>query len=280
MSRARDRIPPGTPIRGLPGARHPSRAPAAAVMRLQGRMGNAAVRRLLQREERAAPTFRLILADDGKTGLNDALVGSAVDHVRAELQRIMTPSGDDAVKSGFSVEHVRQAPESKDDFTRELGRRTFLIFLTRTKDAKHAVELVWQYMPMDKDERAQREKHFKAKLASEGGVDIQQADPRRRTSQSVGFVGTDGPLQESKKPNGSQASAAALLGDLILHEVGHALGHNKVLGSMDHDEKGIMTASVVTGQEAYTANRYSTASAQLIRARLEELAVKLRPRRP
>ena len=165
MSGARDRVPGTRPSRGAPGARRPSRAPAAAVLRLQARMGNAAVRSLLRRdrqEERpggtdrpaAAPVFRLILADDGKTGLGDALVDAAVAHVRPSWQRIMTASGDATVKAGFTIEHARSAPESNDDFTRDLGRKTFLIFLTRTKDAKHAVELVWNYMPMSKEERA------------------------------------------------------------------------------------------------------------------------------
>ena len=131
---------------------------------------------------------------------------------------------------------------------------------------------------MGKEERAQYEETSSPQLASEGGVDIQRPEPRRRRSQSVGFVGADGPLQEAKKQNGSQASAAAMLGDLILHELGHALGHNKVLGSMDHDESGHHGREAGHGRGGVrAANRYSSASAQLIRARLEELAVKLRP---
>jgi hypothetical protein len=288
MSGARDRVPGTPPARGAPGARRTSRAPAAAVLRLQARAGNAAVRSLLRREGKddakakpdpkaAAPAFRLILADDGKTGLDAAVVDTAVEHVRTELARIMGPSGDALVKAGFSVERAGSAPERSDDFARALGRNTFLIFLTKTKDAKHAVELVWKYIPLSEDERKQYERHFKSHVASEGGVDMQKVEGRRR-SQSVGFVGADGPAHELKKPNGSKASAAAMLADLILHELGHALGHNKVLGPMDHDESGIMTASLVTGAEAYELRRYSSASAQVIRSRLEELAGRLTPR--
>ena len=290
MSGARDRVPSSRAHVGTPGARRASRTPAAAVLRLQARAGNAAVRSLLRREQKddatpapgaqpPAPVFRLILADDGKTGLGDAVVDAAVDHVKAELARIMGPSGEALVKAGFTFEHARSAPERNDDFTHELGRRTFLIFLTRTKDAKHAVELVWKYMPLTVDERKEYEGHFKSHLASEGGVDLQRADGgKRRTSQSVGFVGSDGPLHELKKPNGSQASAAAMLADLILHELGHALGHTKALGPMDHDETGIMTASLVSGAEAYELRRFSSGSAQVIRGRLEELAKRLTPK--
>ena len=291
MSGARDRMPSTPASRAAPGARRASRAPAAAVLRLQARAGNAAVRSLLRRDQKdgdakatpdakgAAPAFRLILADDGKTGLDGALVDAAIELVKTELARIMGPSGEALVKAGFNVEHAGSAPERKDEFTRELGRTTFLIFLTRTKDAKHAVELVWKYIPLAKDERDQQEKNFKARLASEGGVDVQQVEGgRRRRSQSVGFVGSDGPLHELKKPNGSKASAAAMLADLILHELGHALGHNKVLGPMDHDESGIMTASIVSGAEAYEVRRFSAASAQVIRGRLEELAKRLAPK--
>jgi hypothetical protein len=282
MSGARDRMPPSRAPGTTPGARRASRTPAAAVLRLQARAGNAAVRSLLRREQKddakgTAPTFRLLLADDGKTGLDAAVVDAAIEHVKAELARIMGASGEALVKPGFSVEHVGSAPERSDDFARDLGRRTFLIFLTRTKDAKHAVELVWKYIPLSEDERKQYEGHFKSHVASEGGVDMQRVEGRRR-SQSVGFVGSDGPAHELKKPNGSQASAAAMLADLILHELGHALGHNKVLGPMDHDATGIMTASLVSGAEAYELRRFSSASAAVIRGRLEELAKRLAPK--
>jgi hypothetical protein len=250
------------------------------MLALQRAAGNVATRRLLARDKddgkpaKDAPTFRLLVADDGKTGMDDALVDTALETVRKEMQRVTKDSADPMVKAGFDVQHIKSAPERNDDFTHNLGRNTFLIFLTKGKDAKHGVELVWKYIPMDESERKQREEHFKQHLASEGGVDMQQID-RHKRSQSVGFVGTDGPLQELKKNSGSADSAAALLGDVILHELGHALGHVKEVGGKDHDT-GIMAAQLIIDAGAYQAGRFSEASAKIIRARVEELAKRLK----
>jgi hypothetical protein len=267
----RERVrPKSAPASAKPAVRPPTLV--AHVLALQRVAGNAATRRVLARD--TAPSFRLILADDGKTGVTDAIVDSASKHVKEELGRILKDSSDDIVKAGFDVQHVKSAPERKDEFTHNLGRNTFLIFLTRGRDAKHAVELVWKYIPMDESERKQREEHFKQHLASEGGVDMQQID-RHKRSQSVGFVGTDGPLQELKKNSGSADSAAALLGDVILHELGHALGHVKEVGGKDHDT-GIMAAQLIIDAGAYQAGRFSEASAKIIRARVDELAKRLK----
>jgi hypothetical protein len=275
----------------VPGGRgrHPATAAArtrptlaAQAISLQRAVGNRAMRRILARDEGAAPTFRLLIADEGAHGLSDAIVNNALPLVRDELTRITKDSAEDAVKAGFDVQYVKTRPERNDDFTRALGRSTFLIFLTSGKDPKHAIEFMHQYIPMSKDEQKLFEQKFKSSLRSEGGVDLGfEPNARRRTSQSIGFVSTAVPLAQLEKSGAGPASASAVLADVILHELGHAVGHNISLSSMDHDATGIMTAQLVLGSSgAHKPQKFSTGSAKIVRDRLEELAKRLAPRRP
>ena len=77
---------------------------------LQRLAGNYATRRVLARDEARTPpvaaTFRLILADDGATGLNDAILDMALANVRKEIARITKDSADETVKAGIDVQHV------------------------------------------------------------------------------------------------------------------------------------------------------------------------------
>ena len=252
------------------------------MLSLQRAAGNRAARRLLARDDAAAPTFRLLIADEGRHGLPETIVTAALTGIRAELERITKTSSEGMVKAGFDVNYVRRPPERNDDFTHSLGRNTFLIFLTSGKDPKHAIEVMWEYIPLDADQRKAAEKKFKNSLASEGGVDLGiEPNKRRRTSQSIGFVSVEAPLAEVKKSGAGAASAAAVLADVILHELGHALGHNSTLASMDHDATGIMTEKLVLGSAgAHEQQRYSSASATIIRTRLEELAKRMAPKAP
>jgi hypothetical protein len=245
------------------------------MLELQRAAGNRAVGRILARDK-APPTFRLLIADEGRHGLSESIVNDALPGIRDELTRITKDSSVDAVKAGIDVRYVKAAPERNDDFTRSLGRTTFLIFLTSGQDPKHAIEVMWNYIPMDEENRKAAEQKFKKSLASEGGVDLGLTPDRRRRSQSIGFVSSEAPLKELKKSGGGAASASAVLADVILHELGHALGHNKSLASIDHEQSGIMTAQLVLGSSgAHQLRKFSNASAKIIRDRLEELAGKL-----
>jgi hypothetical protein len=257
---------------------------ASSVLALQRSAGNKATTRVLARDGKdtgptkaapAAPAFRLILVDDGDTGLEAKTVEIALKIVADELKRVTSKSTDDTVKAGFSIEHTKDKPEKWKP--RDLGIRSFLVFLSQTKDPKHAVGLAADHVDMTPDERKAQEEHYKAKVATEGGVNIQSVSSRRR-SVSTSIVSTTMAIKMQATKGAGPESAGALIGETILHELGHDLGHTKQLGGHDHDEKGVMTAArVLDSTLRYSASRFSAASEQTIRERLEELAKRRAP---
>jgi hypothetical protein len=258
--------------REAPGRRRPPTL-ASTVLALQRSAGNAATTRVLARDKKAAPptpAFRLIVVDDGDTGLEAKTVEIALKLVADELERVTSKSSDETVKSGFSIEHTKDKPEKWKP--RDLGVRSFLVFLTQSKDEKHAVGLAAEHVDLTPGERKDQEAHFKANVATEGGVNIQNLD-RRRRSVSTSLVSTTVAIKMQKTKGAGPESAGALIGETILHELGHDLGHVKGVGGHDHDEKGVMTASrVIDSTLHYSATRFSETSEKTIRERLEELA--------
>src|SRR5215218_3111556 len=90
------------------------RAPSLAehVLALQRTAGNRATRRLVAREVKGAtkpapkagvvttPTFRVVIVDDGETGLSAKTLKVALGVVRAEIKRVTGQSSDPIVKAG------------------------------------------------------------------------------------------------------------------------------------------------------------------------------------
>ena len=263
----------------------------ADVLALQRTIGNAATRVVLARQPApkqtakaegsgatATPTFHVLIVDDGKSGLDAKTLDIAIGHVRDELKKLTSASSNDLVKAGFTVEFRQAAPQRGTDFgRRDLDVTTFIVFLMRKGDEKKAVDLGYKYLDLDHREREQREKSAKADMAREGGHNLQTYKLRRgHPSESVSFVGTDMPLKMEKTESFGPSSAGRLMAEIILHELGHAMGHVHYQddeASKDHDSSGIMAASTPIGSSGpYAPASFSKASAEIIRKRLEWLA--------
>ena len=88
-------------------------------------------------------------------------------------------------------------------------------------------------------------------------MNIQSVSSRRR-SVSTSIVSTTMAIKMQATKGAGPESAGALIGETILHELGHDLGHTKQLGGHDHDEKGVMTPSrVLDSTLRYSATRFS-----------------------
>src|SRR5215210_1472619 len=131
----RRRLPATDPQRRDAPPARPHVGPTAGVLALQRLAGNAATRHLIARDATAAKpaprtsaapapaaaTFKLLVVDDGKTGLSDATKQAALSRVADELKRLTSASSVDTVKAGFDIEVVSQLQRGK---ARDIGRRS------------------------------------------------------------------------------------------------------------------------------------------------------------
>ena len=253
------------------------------VLALQRTAGNRATTRLLARDLKkpAAKTatatdakLKVVVVDDGATGLSDKTLKVALDVVKAEIRRVTAQSSDPIVKAGVTVEHTKDAPARM----RELGKSTFLVFLTPSKDPKHAIGLVAPHVDLDEEERKAQEQRYASHVVAEGGMHIDRVDGRGR-SYGASLVSTTMATQMQAKEGAGPDSAGNLVGEVILHELGHAWGHETELGNPDHTKGGIMTAKrVLDSSLRYKAGQFSSESVKIIKARLEMLAQRLAAR--
>ena len=290
------RITPGTPPpRALPA----ESGPVADVLALQRTAGNAATQAVLARKPNPAPPaqkappakaapatpFKVLIVDDGSSGLDSKTLQIAIGHVRDELTKLTAASTDPLVKSGFTVEFRKDAPERGTDFGRkDLDVTTWVVFLMRQGEAEKAVDLGYKYLQLDHREREKYVKNAKAHFASEGGYNLQMQYGPRKPSESISFVDSAVPLRMEKDKSFGPASAGRLMAEVVLHELGHAMGHVKREGepdAVDHEAAGIMVAKQIIGTSGpYAPASFSRKSADLIRKRLEWLAQKIAARTP
>jgi hypothetical protein len=231
------------------------RSPAASVLALQRAMGNSATGKLL-RKETTEEQFEVVIVPDGETGLSDTAVKRGLAVVKKELATVTSGSRNKTVKRGFKVDYR----QSDGDLT-GLHRRKLLVYLMQGRDADHAVKLVRPHMPRGYDADLKDAAH---ELSSIGGANL-RIDFDSGKSPSVSLVST-GALSQltTGRENGDQL-AGLLLGEIILHELGHAL-------KADHDE-GIMAGRFVFDSATLGKPRhFSSKSKTEMRERLEFLA--------
>jgi hypothetical protein len=245
-----ERAGPGT-VRSKAGVR----APVASVLALQRAMGNNATGKLL-RKETAEEQFQVVIVKAEETGLSQDAIDRGIATVKKELATVTSTSKDKTVKRGFKV-HYRQ---SDGDLT-GLHRRLLLVYLMEGRDSDRAIELARPHMPKGWEGELRQQAH---ELNSIGGANL-RVEFDSGKAPSVSLVSTGALAKFTSGREGGDKLAGLLLGEIILHELGHAL-------LAKHDE-GIMQGKVVFDAATLGKPRHFSAdSKQEMRDRLEFLA--------
>jgi hypothetical protein len=241
--------------RGRAGERVPGEAGnVASVLALQRSIGNAATRQLM-RDTKVPDKFKVVVVPDGETGLSKAAIQKAIAVVKQELVKVTAGSHDATVRKGFSVD-LRDS----DGDLEGLHKRVFLVYLMQDRDADHAVRLARPHMPPRSDDMLKEAAH---ELNAIGGANL-RIDFNGR-SPSVSFASTGALATFVKDRDGGDKLAGQLLGEIILHEIGHALRAR-------HDT-GIMEGRAVFDAATLGKPRhFSSDSVSAMRERLEYLA--------
>jgi len=231
------------------------RTSAESVLQLQRTIGNAATRQIL-RTPTQQDRFRVVVVPDGETGVSETARNHALRVVRQELGTVTGRSSSRAVRGGFTVEYRDQPGDLEG-----LHRRVFLVYLMQGRDADRAVQLARPHLPRGFDDALRDQAR---ELNSIGGTNL-RVDFDSGRSPSVSFASTGALVELARGRDGGERLVGQLLGEIILHELGHAL-------KAPHDE-GIMQGRVVF--DAATLGRprhFSSGSVTAMRERLEYLA--------
>jgi hypothetical protein len=236
-------------------ARRPVKAPTpvSSVLALQRAIGNNATRQLLRKQ--SSDRFKVVVVPDGETGVSQPILNRALTVVRQELAKVTSGSHNATVKRGFTVDYR----ETEGDLE-GLHKRVFLVYLMKGRDADRAVQLARPHMPKGYDSDLKDAAH---ELNSIGGANL-RIDFNGR-SPSVSLASTGALMDLMKGREGGDRIAGQLLGEIILHEIGHAL-------KARHDS-GIMEGRAVFDAATLGKPRhFSSDSLSSIRSRLEYLA--------
>lgn len=252
MSQTRRTAPPTSrPGRGRPPAKAPT--PASSVLALQRAIGNTATRRLLRKE--SADRFKVVVVPDGDTGVSQAVLTRALTVVRQGLATVTSGSHNQTVKRGFTVDY-----RGSDGDLEGLHQRVFLVYLMKGRDADRAVELARPHMPRGYDSDLKDAAH---ELNSIGGANL-RVDFNGR-SPSVSLASTGALMETMKGRDGGEKLAGLLLGEIILHEIGHALRARHAGGIMEGH-------AVFDAATLGKPRRFAPESVTAMRERLEYLA--------
>lgn len=175
------------------------------------------------------PAFRVVIVEVPMRGLTDAVREKVRSRVQSELRQITSASKRPRVRSGFEVSLRRSLSGAE---AKAFGKADFVVYLIRKGNPQGALDLARRHVAIEKGDEKKVAQKLAAQLKAEGGACLISG------SQNVSFVDID--LFERLSLGIFSAEERALmdgkigehLAELVLHELGHAMGQKEGEGLM------------------------------------------------
>jgi hypothetical protein len=165
------------------------------------------------------------------TKLDSSVIDDACSVVKSELESVFK---DSKGKLTGLFEVMRQLPEGAG----QLGGTDFALFLLKSGDAAKVPSILAEHTDLSSGSLNKAVIAVKAQLLKRGGACVTKA-----VTQHVSFVALDlfeqegGLVPESEEEAAArQKRVAAYLGEMMLHELGHAMGAEHDSGIMQANE--------------------------------------------
>ena len=210
-------------------------------------------------------TFNVILVEPEFSRLSDTSWRAIVHEVKAELAALIQAAKSKAVKGGFSVLQKEKLPEAD---VRKLKPTDFVVYCLRKRNLD-------RFKAKTRAHTGLKERHL-LKLAAKAKtlLDTNHGMTVLHQGNVVGFVPVDqyegfgrGPMSGDEKA-AMQVHAGKEMAQLILHELGHMMGHGK------HTKTGLMQKSdtVASSPDGFEESHFTAESQKIILKRLRKLA--------
>ena len=212
------------------------------------------------------PAFNVILVQPEQHRLSDTSWKAVVDEVKAELTALIRVAKDKAVKGGFEIVQKTALPSAE---RAKLKPTDFVVYCMRRGNLKRFKEKTEAHLRLGKSVIEKLAPKAQRLLATNHGMTVHDTD----SPNVVGFVPIDmyegfgrGPVFGDEK-TALQVHAGRELAQLILHELGHMMGHHK------HTKKGLMrkSESVATSPDNFEESHFTDRSRKVILTHLRNL---------
>lgn len=175
------------------------------------------------------PAFHIVIVEVSMMGLADTIREKIRNRILNELKQITAASKKPKIRLGFDVSFRKSLTSSE---AKAFGTSDFIVYMVRKDNPQQALDLAKRHVAIEKKDENSVLSKLTAQLKAEGGacvisgkqkVCFVDVDLFERLSRGI-FSDEDRTMMDEKM--------GEHLGELMLHELGHAMGQTEGKGLM------------------------------------------------